>query len=229
MKLTPYLFLFFNLCVNAQIDSLKIEDTKYREDQFYISVTYNLLENKPMDISQDGFSTGFHLGFIRDFPINKNRNIAIGIGAGLSSNSYNQNMQIVENDTGYLYSQIDETVTNLKKNKFTNYLVELPIELRWRNSTVTRNKFWRIYPGFKLGYVLYNSSRFETDTGSIKVSQNAQVNNLQYGATLSMGYGTWNFHCYYGLNKIFNEKARFNNISAVDMQFIKIGVVFYIL
>ena len=63
-----------------EIISKKIDDLKYREDQFYTGITYNFLENKPSGISQQGLSGGLHFGFIRDFPINKNSTRAIGIG-----------------------------------------------------------------------------------------------------------------------------------------------------
>ena len=68
------LILFVFGALSAQ-DSLKVEiDDKYREDQFYASITYNLFSNQPEDISQNEFSTGFHFGFIRDMPFNKKRN-----------------------------------------------------------------------------------------------------------------------------------------------------------
>ena len=229
MKSILYILLFFSFIGYSQIDSLKVKDELYREDQFYISVTYNLLQNAPSGISQNGFSTGFHLGFIRDFPINKRRNKAIGIGLGLSSNSYNQNMQILENNSIYSYTQVDESVAELKKNKFTTYLLEMPIEFRWRTSALENSKFWRIYSGFKLGYLVYNSSKLETSSGTFKVNQNPQLNSFQYGPTLSVGYDTWNFHCYYALNSIFSDDAKFNGASPIDLQFIKIGVIFYIL
>ena len=89
------ILLWFPIVLSGQeaTDSTDIY-SKYREDQFYVSATYNLLGNKPEDVSQRGFSTGFHLGFIRDIPINERRNIALGVGIGLSSNSYNQNILI---------------------------------------------------------------------------------------------------------------------------------------
>ena len=95
----------------------------YREDQFYISVTYNLLNTKPKDVNQSGFSTGFHFGFIRDMPVNDRRNFAIGLGLGLSSNSYNQNISIAESNNSVVYSIIDESEVNVSKNKL-NWSVE---------------------------------------------------------------------------------------------------------
>ena len=74
-------FLGFNTILfgqNISSDTTNVDD-KYREDQFYISVTYNLIGKKPSGLSQNGFSSGIHCGFIRDMPINKARNVAFGI------------------------------------------------------------------------------------------------------------------------------------------------------
>ena len=200
----------------------------YREDQFYISVTYNLLSAKPNDVNQNGFSTGFHFGFIRDMPINEGRNVAIGLGLGLSSNSYNQNVAIFETNSDITYNIIDESVVNVSKNKFTTYLLEVPFEFRWRRSTATDYNFLRIYPGFKLGYLFYNSTKYKSDNGDEILTNLKDFNALQYGLTLSVGYGTWNFHAYYGLNPIFDSSARLNG-QAIDMRSFKIGLMFYIL
>lgn len=203
-------------------------DEMYREDQFYASITYNLLQNRPNDIEQTGFSSGFHLGFIRDMPFNKKRNLALGLGLGLSSNSYNQNIRITETNTGLDYSFTGGDGVEILKNKFTTYLLEAPFELRWRTSKSDDYRFWRIYAGFKLSYLLYNSSKYKTVEEKDRISNNDDFNSLQYGLTLSAGYGTWNFQLYYGLNPIFETSAKLNG-SNIGMRAVKIGLIFYIL
>ncbi len=207
---------------------VKETDTKYREDQFYFAVTYNLLGKKPDGVSQSGFSSGFHLGFIRDFPFNKRRNWALGLGLGLSSNSFNNNFLIYKDEeNNYGYIVLDKNDINYTKNKFTTYMVEMPLQLRWRTSTAEEYKFWRIYLGMNLGYVVYNSTKFKGDIGSFKDDRIEEFNDFQYGLTLSAGYNTWNVYIYYGLNPIF-EGISLNNKS-VDMNAVKIGLIFYIL
>ncbi|WP_296314567.1 porin family protein [Winogradskyella sp. UBA3174] len=202
----------------------------YREDQFYVSITYNLLSNKPENenVSQSGFSSGFHFGFIRDMPINERRNKALGIGIGISTNSYNQNISILEIDNEITYGIIDESEINVSKNKFTTYLVEVPFEFRWRTSTRTDYNFWRIYTGFKLGYLVYNTTKFKSNAGDVNLLNLDDFNRLQYGLTLSIGYSTWNFHAYYGLNPIFGNNARLGD-NGLDIKSFKIGLMFYIL
>lgn len=231
MKFTFILLFFFIISFgySQNNDTDKAELYKnYREDQFYASVTYNLLNNKPAGVSQSGFSSGFHLGFIRDMPFNERRNFAFGLGIGISTNSYNQNLRIEKSNNDFLYSVIDESEVNVSKNKFTTYLVEVPFEVRWRTSTPTDYNFWRIYTGFKLGYLLYNSTKFKSDAGKESLSNISDFNKLQYGLTLSAGYGTWNFHVYYGLNSIFDSNVKLNE-ETIDMKSIKIGLMFYIL
>lgn len=206
-----------------------IIDNNYREDQFYASITYNLLGRKISGVSQIGFSSGFHIGFIRDMPINEKRNMAIGIGLGLSTNSYNQNILISENNGDYNYALLDDDIS-FSKNKFSTYLIEMPLELRWRTSTATDYDFWRIYTGLKVGYVIYNSSKFNGSPEDIQLSSIDDFNALQFGLTISAGYSNVNFHLYYGLNSLFDSNAKLNSENeSIKMNAVKIGLIFYIL
>ncbi len=183
----------------------------------------------PNDLKQSGFSSGIHFGVIRDMPINERRNRAIGIGLGLSANSYNQNVLISEDSGGnFNYQIIDESEISIKRNKFTTYTLEMPLQYRWRTSTAKEYKFWRIYTGIKVGYVFYNSSKFKGSIEEVKLTHIDDFNALQYGLTLSAGYSTWNLHIYYGLNPIFKDTAQLDG-KAIDVNSIKIGLMFYVL
>lgn len=207
------------------IDTLP--DNNYREDQFYIGLSYNILQNRPSGISQNNLSNGLHLGFIRDFPINKRRNKAIGIGLGYSYNSYFHNLKATETENGIVYEPI-ESSESFKRNKYVIHILELPIEFRWRTSTATSYEFWRIYAGFKAGYIFSGTSKFVGNNGKLKFTNN-DLNKIQYGLTLSAGYNTWNFHVYYGLNKLFKDGIKTVDGEAFNMSVIKVGLMFYIL
>lgn len=212
----------------GQEQNAKDLDSLYKEDHFYAGVTYNLINNKPTDLNQSGFSLGFHLGFIKDMPINKDRNVAIGVGLGYSTNSFNQDLLINKaSDGNFVYSILDDD-QSYSKNKFSSHLIEVPIEFRWRTSTPSEYNFWRIYAGFKFGYTLVNASKYEGDLGRLKYTNNKDFNSLQYGLTMSAGYNTWNFHIYYPLNSIFSEDVKVDG-RTLDMKVIKIGLMFYIL
>lgn len=222
--------MFLFSCTLFAQDTLYFEkkiDSLYREDQFYFGFTYNLFQNKPSGISQDGFSTGLHLGFLRDMPINKKRTMAVAVGFGFAYQAYNQNLLISKNENTYTFTRIDNDVA-YKKNQFSFINFDLPIELRWRTSTPESHKFFRLYTGIKLSYMLYNNSRFIASEGNIKINNNENFNAFQYGVYLATGYNTWNFYAYYGFNTIFKSEAKFEG-RAIELSTLNLGLQFYIL
>lgn len=207
------------------VSKVKI-DSLYREDQFYFGLKLNTLQNKPLGLIQNTLSLGFAFGFLRDFPINKNRTVAIAPGLGFSYNNYNQNLAITQLNQTPVYNIIDP-ITPYNKNKFSQFLVELPIEFRWRTSTFENHKFLRIYGGFKMGYLLYDKSIYQDAQGKIVITNNKDFNKFQYGAYISSGYNSINLYAYYGLNSLF-QSAKINGQS-IDINSFNIGVMFYIL
>ena len=201
-------------------------DSLYREDQFYFSITYNTLIDKPAGLSQRKFSSGFSGGFLRDMPINRKRTIAVASGIGFTYNNYNQNMAISGTAETPLYTLISSD-TKYSKNKFTTLSFDVPVEFRWRTSTYESHKFWRIYTGIKFSYVLYDKSVFNSSMGKVSINGNKDFNKLQYGAYISSGYNTFNLYAYYGLNSLF-KSAKIND-EAVNMKAFNLGIIFYIL
>ena len=201
-------------------------DSLYREDQFYFGFTLNTLQNKPNGLTQDKFSSGISMGFLRDMPINKNRTVAIAAGIGFAYNIYNQNLAITKPSQIPVYTILDSKVV-YNKNKFSQFLVEVPIEFRWRTSTYESYKFWRIYGGFKFSYLAYDKSVYDDALGRIVVSGNKNFNNVLYGAYISAGYNTINVYAYYGLNQLF-KSVKIDNES-INMNSMNIGIMFYIL
>jgi hypothetical protein len=201
-------------------------DSLYREDQFYFGFTYNTLINKPVGLSQSKLSAGLSTGFLRDMPINKSRTVAVASGIGLSYNNYNQNLAISKTDQVPVYSIIDAETT-YNKNKFSQLLVEVPVEFRWRTSTYESYKFWRIYGGFKFSYLIYDRSIYSYDQGKTVVIDNKDFNKFLYGAYISSGYNTINVYAYYGLNSLF-KTAKIDG-KPIDMTSLNIGIIFYIL
>ena len=54
------------------------------------------------------------------------------------------------------------------------------------------------------------------------------LNPWQYGLTMSVGYNTWNGYIYYGLNPIFDSISS-TSAQSIDMNALKIGLIFYLL
>ena len=218
--------VFSQEIVSIQDSATVKVDSLYREDQFFLGLTYNTLQQKPQGVSQNKFSVGLSAGFLRDMPINKDRTIAIATGLGFTYNNYVQNLAITGTGELPVYTVIDgNTVFN--KNKFTQLLVDLPIEFRWRTSTYESYKFWRIYGGMKFSYVFYNRSLYTDDQSRVVITNNADFNKLLYGVYLSAGYNTVNVYAYYGLNPIFKSAAV--NGENINMKAFNAGIIFYIL
>ncbi len=221
-----FLFLFPILVFSQETPNFSEIDSLYREDQFYVNITYNALNNKPKDVFQNSFSTGINIGFLRDFPINKKRTFAIAPGLGFSYNNYKENL-LIDNQNGNInYNTIGSGVA-YDKNKLSLYFIDVPIEFRWRNSTFESHKFWRIYSGFKFSYLFLSQSTYEDPKQSLTLNNNPDLNKLHYGVYLTVGNNSVNIYGYYGLNNFFKEGIL--NNQPIKLTTLNIGLMFYIL
>lgn len=231
---TKYIFyLVFSLLTFSGIaqDTIsKIQgDLKYREDQFYIGITYNLLSSIPDGVYPEGLSGGFYFGFLRDMPINKNRNLAIAIGAGMTFDQYSHNLLIDKDSNGEATFTIIGDNNDFNSNRFKTAIVEIPFELRWRSSTPTSYKFWRAYAGLKVGYAFWHRATYKGLTSTISNSDISEFDKLSFGTTLSLGYNKFNFFLYYSINPFFKDGALTNDGQQVGFKTIKLGLIYYIL
>ena len=210
-------------------DSVSIIDSKYREDQFYLGVTYNLLLNKPGDARSNGLTGGLSFGYLRDMPINKRRNIAVAVGLGVSFDEYGNTLFIGEDSNEQsIFTVIDEESIDYDRNRFSTSSLEVPLELRWRSSTADTYRFWRVYAGVRLGYVYWYKSSFKQTDNNINQTDIPEFDKLRLGATFSFGYNTVNFYAYYGLNPFFTDAVTTQG-DDVDFTTLKLGLLFYFL
>lgn len=216
----------------VELDTISLgenADSLYREDQVYFGIGFNAMTNLPDGVEQSGFSGGIHAGVIRDMPINKQRNWAFGAGLGFSANVYNNSLFIGESKGNTtLFKPIDDDNIDFSVNRFSTFLVEAPLQIRWRTSTADSFKFWRIYAGLRIGYVYYFKSRFKQPGNEvIQTDLGDRLNRWRYGATFTFGYNTFNFQVYYSLNSFFNGKMTGTN-QDVDVATFKVGLMFYV-
>ena len=212
MKILFFLWIPF-FCFSQEIKPIEI-DSLYREDQFYASLSYNLIQNRPDGFKQFSFSPGVTFGILRDFPISKNRHWAIAPGIGYSYNNIKQFINSIE-IVGATENNTSENIRTI----ISSHSIDFPLEIRWRNATPNSHSFWRIYTGFKTSYVF--NSKLESTTENTKKSILDEIIRLQYGAYVSVGFNTWNPYIYYGINPIFKEGSKMSNFN--------VGFIFYIL
>ena len=212
------IFLFFHSFGLSQEDF-----QKYREDQIYFSIYYNSLGSELDNFKENKFSSSFNIGFIRDIPISKSGKFALGLGVGYATNSLNNNMKL-SSDNQSLY----ELFTNRDaptKNTFNFSEIQFPLEIRWRNSSPSNYKFWRIYAGLKYSKVIQSAFKHDSSLENYKLI-NLPINLDQLGLTLNIGYNTWNIGLYKSLRPFFNK-----NIQSLPqgLEQFKVGLIFYIL
>ena len=207
-----------------------VVDSLYREDQIFFGFTYNLVVGQPKDINSSQFSGGFHTGFIRDFPLNERRNVALGIGLGWSIDTYGQNLFIggTEGSEETFFQILDRNKVDFDRNRFSTQSIDIPIQFRWRTSTPESYKFWRVYAGLRPSYVYYFNSKFVQNNNSIRQTNISELERLRLGATFTFGYNTFNFYFYYSLNSFFSDNARIDD-DPIDLRALQVGLMFYIL
>lgn len=223
IALVLFLASVFAHAQNKEID-FSTPDSLYREDQFYLGLSYTNMQNSPAGFDQIKISPNIVAGLLRDFPINKNRTWAIAPGLGYRLSILNQNIGVPENGNSEDYMILN---TAFEKNKLILHYLELPIELRWRTSTPESHKFWRIYTGIKLSYLIYDQYKLNAPDVKIRQTQNPDLQELHYGAYISAGWNTWNIYAYYGFNPIF-KSAKIDG-QDLKMNIFNVGLMFYIL
>ena len=215
--------LLFFLNANAAF-SQEIDEDFYREDQIYINIYYNSLKNGVEEFKENKFSSSINFGFIRDIPLNKSGKFALGIGLGLGFNSYNNNLKINQINNNLNFEFL-ENQREYDKNKFLSSEIQIPLEIRLRNSSINTYKFWRFYAGIKYSRLL--SSKYKFDSENIKYYiDDIQLNQDKIGLTLNIGFNTWNIGLYKAIRPFFDKKN--NNLSS-DLEEFKVGLIFYIL
>lgn len=220
---------FFNIEAQERNEIPEVIDSLYREDQIYFGITYNIVDGKPSEIRSSQFSGGFHTGVIRDFPLNRRRNIALGLGLGWSIDTYGHNLYIGEpaEGEGTNFVVLDRDRIDFNANRFTTQSIDVPIQFRWRTSTPESYKFWRIYTGLQPSYVYYFQSKFVQDGNTYRESNVPELERLRLGATFTFGYNTFNFTFYYSLNSFFKD-ATVNN-EDLELRTFQVGLTFYLL
>ncbi len=220
--------LFVPIFSISQTDRVPVDlDFNYLEDQLYVGINYNFMLNKPAQVLQSNFSYSLQGGVIRDMPINNKRTVAIGLGVGYAANSYYSNL-IGDNSNTTISYTIASTNTTYNRSKFETHSIEMPIEFRWRNATPLDYKFMRIYTGVKLEYNFSAKSKLVTDNEKI-VFNNKDIEKLQYGLTLNVGYNTFNLHIYYALSDFIKNDTYTSFGEMLKIKPIKIGLIFYLL
>ena len=225
---TRKVFLILTLTFGSFFSAWSQEDTDsgddfFREDQFYLGASFMVIQSNQEGFSPQGLSRHFQGGVVRDIPLVSSGKFATALGLGLSFERFNTNLNRTIGVNNKLhYSIADE---NSPPMFFSLHSLELPISLRWRNATPDNFAFWRVYGGVSFRWNYYN--RIRQDTFELKNSDDFE--NFSTVAHLSFGYNTWNLYLAYHFSP-FVEKTSFDtNALPLELNPLKIGLIFFIL
>ena len=216
MQKQYFLILLISSLSLAQLPA----DSSYREDQIYASIGYPLLISKPEGLTQNKLSHTFSLGFIRDMPINRTRNLAIGLGLGLNYNVVYTNLQFIDDMNKSIFVSSDLI------NQWRSLNAEIPLELRWRSSTPTNYQFWRLYAGLVGHYSLM--AKQSTRTAITETINSLSVQKFRLALRLSIGNNTWNLTYAHPIDSFFDFDKSTQNKSVSELKTAKMGLIFYI-
>lgn len=202
------------------------EDTSptvpYREDQFYFGASFISFSGGASAFKQNGFSPHFQIGFVRDIPLVPSGKLAMGVGVGYDSQRWVSNWLRVSKDNSVAYT-FWESGSSFEKMEYSFQSLVIPICIRWRSSSVTNYKFWRVYSGVKWHW----NYAVKAINASEKIRISQEVNRWTPEAYASFGYNTWNFYVGYDLKGMFSGLP--NTEALGDLRTLKIGLIFYVL
>ena len=216
--------MFISFTMIAQ-DSIQSSNLSYKEDQWYASISF-LLANESIDgFRFNGISQAFSLGFIRDFSLNQDSDKAFGLGLGYGISNYGSNLGVVKKGSSKYQFNLIENILLASKNRLISHFIEVPIEYRWRTSTASSYAFWRVYAGYVFRYNFFSKSKpFTGDSTALD-----EVRPLSHALKLSAGYNTWNIYVEYSLSPYFKKETQTDLGVPMELNQIKVGLIFYFL
>jgi len=223
------LLLLFCAPLVAQVtNETDSDDEFYREDQFYLALSYDLVSEVPAAVATRGLIGGVQLGFIRDWPISAQGDWSLGTGVGIGYDRLGQNI-IASSSQGTPTWTIEQSPSAIEANSLQITALEFPLEIRWRTSDAKTYKFWRVYTGAKWSQHIAARSVFKSSDASETLTDLPQLRSGIWYATLAFGYGTFNAQLQWGLSPLLIGVRDNVTQQSIGFRPIKLGIMFYIL
>lgn len=200
---------------------------RYLDDQLFVALTYNVLTSMPQQMNQYSFPNTISFGYVRDIPLNKRRNIGLGVGVGYSFHTYYTNLSMTKNDSGPLISIMDSD--QFKNNRFSMQSIDFPIQLRFRGSTAEKYRFWRVYAGVTPSWVVRTHATVKNDYMKVRYYNLPYLENWLFTANLQVGYGKFTLKADYTINTLFKSSLVQDVPGLEDTRSLNFGLLVYIL
>ena len=218
MKKLLTIFLLFSSTIYGQglFEFFKLtadDDNAEKFDRIVVDINFNNWLNAPPGVDQKLYSLGGSFYWYKDMPLGEKSNVALAYGIGMDYHNVYSN--------GAIQYEVDgegNTFTNLTPitlppgytiNKATFKYVEVPVELRFRTMNRSREERrafnFKLYLGFKAGYLLGNNTKYRDNVNKVKVYRIQNSLPYRYGPTVRIGFNNIAFNAFYSLTPIFES------------------------
>ena len=229
LKLVPFINLYLGLLATLFTSSFiqsqnipKDEEFKfYREDQIYFGTSLMLIKSNQEDLKARGLPRHFQFGIIRDMPLIKSGKLSTGLGLGISFERFTTNL--IRSATGLYLLDLNNNIYDPLSISVQSF--EIPISIRWRNSSDRDFAFWRVYGGIKVNW----NYRIKAKQNSSFLTIGEELKKFGTNAYLSFGYNTWNFYLSSPIVSIFDSLNTNQYNSLIKIVPLKVGLIFFIL
>ena len=220
-----YLGLLVTLFTSSFLQSQNIPKDEefefYREDQIYFGTSLMLIKSNQEDLKAGGLPRHFQFGIIRDMPLIKSGKLSTGLGLGISFERFTTNL--IRSASGLYSLDLNNNIYNPLSISVQSF--EIPISIRWRNSSDRDFAFWRVYGGIKVNW----NYRIKAKQNSNFLTIGEELKKFGTNAYLSFGYNTWNFYLSSPIVSTFDFLNSTQNNSAIKIAPLKVGLIFFIL
>lgn len=196
------------------------ENTAEKFDRLNSDFFYNTWLGDVNDVSTKFYAIGHNINLMFDIPFSKTSRMGLGIGFGYSHFNvrHEGGFSFIDEPTGNATYTSLAPYTGPKRwiNRTVFNFIEVPFEIRFR-SQKERGK-WKFYPGFKVGFMVENYSKWRVEQLEFKEFNFPDLNRFHYGPTVRLGRDNLMLFGHYDMATLFT------NTNSNNLQLIAVGI-----
>ena len=197
-------------------------DAADKFDRFNTDFFYNSWLGDANGVTTKFYAIGHAINLMFDIPFSKTSRMGIALGFGYSHFNVRHDgaFNFIDEPVGdKIYSSLAQ-YTGAKRwiNRTVFNFIEVPFEIRFR-SRKERGK-WKFYPGFKVGFMFENYSKWRVENYEFKEFNFPDLNRFHYGPTVRLGRDNVFLFGYYDMTTLFT------NSNSNKLQLMAVGISF---
>ena len=210
-KVLSGFLVILSFTLYAQDEDSDRKPVKYFSNhQLYVDVYHESWLNAPEHIDFDPLSLGVEIKAVYVLA-GKHSNVCLTTGLSLHTQNLRMNSKPATQDGYTDFYNIPENL-DYAKNKFNITYIDIPIEVRIRSNPNHDRKSYKIFLGFKGGYMLANHTKYIGElpaepevTKKIKEYNIKYILPYRYGLSARIGFGRFSASAFYSLTGLFEE------------------------